>query len=44
MLGGLAGFAATRAGSTRKGVGPRSPPFGGGFDPVTAGYPRFEIA
>jgi len=37
--GGLAAAGAVRAGSARKGAVPRSPPLGGGFDAVTAGYP-----
>ena len=39
-LSGLAAPGAARAGSTRKGVTPGWPPFGGGFDPVTADYPQ----
>jgi hypothetical protein len=38
-LSALSAFGAARAGSARKGAAPRSPPLGGGFDPVTVGYP-----
>jgi hypothetical protein len=39
VLSALSAFGAARAGSARKGAAPRSPLSGGGFDPVTAGYP-----
>jgi hypothetical protein len=39
VLSALSAFGAARAGSVRKGAAPRSPPLGGGFDPVTSGYP-----
>jgi hypothetical protein len=38
-LSALSAFGAARAGSARKGAAPGSPLSGGGFDPVTAGYP-----
>lgn len=40
---GLAGFGAARGGSGRKGMAPRSPPFGG-FDTVTADNPLLPNA
>jgi hypothetical protein len=42
--GGLAAVGAARAGSVRRGVAPRWPPLGGGFDSVTADYPRMRRA